>query len=65
MPRRPRIACLCGHVNLLTSSLVLCLLTSMYSQSSHHGGPTTDKRMQTCLEGSAVPPHGLVNTTYI
>jgi hypothetical protein len=30
MPRRPRIACLCGCVYLFTSWLVLCLLTSVY-----------------------------------
>jgi hypothetical protein len=56
MPRRPRTACLCGCVNLFTSSLVLCLLTTVYESVVTSWRCTPDKRMQECSEGLSGPP---------
>jgi hypothetical protein len=65
MPRRPRIACLLGSINLFTSSLVLCLLTSVYQSVVTSWRPTRlTSGCNHAQKGSPVPPDGLVYTTY-
>jgi hypothetical protein len=65
MPRRPRTACLCECVNLFTSSLVLCLLTSVYQSVVTSWRPTRlTSGCNHAQEGSLVPPNELVYTTY-
>jgi hypothetical protein len=64
-PRRPRMACLCGCVNLFTSSLVLCLPTSVYPAVVTSWRPTRlTSGCNHAQKGSPVPPNGLLYITY-
>jgi hypothetical protein len=58
MPHRPRVACLSGCVNLFTSSLVLCLLTSVYPSFVTTWRPTPlASEYHHAQKGSPVPPN--------
>jgi hypothetical protein len=65
MPCRPHEACLCGCVIVLTSSLVLCLLTSVYQSVVTLWRPTRlTSGCNHAQKGSPVPLNGLMYTTY-